>query len=120
MAALVRVKAKRIRESPILNVLQRRALRPTEQDSILPKTRVMHVAFFRRDIEIAAKQDRNLIVRALGFLKAENIGLGLVQPPCDERQASDNRVNVPGGDFHIYVSAPAERSGNCALGVDVR
>lgn len=52
------MQAKRIRETPLFDLLQRRALTVAEHDAPLPQSHVMHVAIFRRDVEVAAKQHR--------------------------------------------------------------
>ena len=58
MAAFLCVQAKRIRESPVLDVLQGSLLRFAEQYAVLPQTRVVHITLFGRNVEIAAKQHR--------------------------------------------------------------
>ena len=44
--------------------------------------------------------------------------MGLLQPTCDMRQARDNRVNVPGGDFHVYLECAGRSVAATALSSD--
>src|SRR5437763_14505538 len=49
-----------VREAPVLDLLKRGLLRFAEQNPILPKLRIVNVAFFRSDIEVTAQQHRRV------------------------------------------------------------
>src|SRR5712692_10780235 len=53
---------------------------------------------------------RKLVVRALCFLNAEHVGLRCPQPPRDVRQTRNDRVDVPGSDFHVRTACGSGRA----------
>jgi hypothetical protein len=46
-------------------------------------------------------QQRKFVIRTLGFLNAKNVRGLFLEPANDQRQASNDRINVPGSYFHV-------------------
>src|SRR5258708_30987500 len=65
MTIFLSVQTKGIRKSPVFDMLQGCTLRLAEEYAVLPQARVVHVALFRRHIEIAAEQYRRFTVIVL-------------------------------------------------------
>src|SRR4051812_32710163 len=57
MPGFFRMHSEGIGEPKFPDVLKRAAFRVAEENAVLPEPRIVHVALFRRDIEIAAKQN---------------------------------------------------------------
>ncbi len=62
---------------------------------------MMHPLAAKRRVDIALAAEKvggEDIVRGLGFLKAQDVRLMLLEQPLDDRNPGPDRVDIPGGD----------------------